>query len=149
MRILLAVDGSEHSDVATQSLLERPWPQGTLVRVLAVAQVPFVPVDAFGGVGLGNYNYELLTPALLDQGQKVVERTAARIREAGLIVESSVARGDARAEIVRAATELKAHLVIVGSHGRTGLQRWVLGSVAEYVVRHAPCSVEVARRASY
>jgi nucleotide-binding universal stress UspA family protein len=149
MRILLAVDGSEHSDVATQSLLERPWPKGTLVRVLAVAQVPFVPVDAFGGVGLGNYNYELLTPALLEQGQKVVERTTARIREGGLVAEGSVARGDARAEIIRAATELKAHLVIVGSHGRTGLQRWVLGSVAEYVVRHAPCSVEVARRASY
>jgi nucleotide-binding universal stress UspA family protein len=149
MRILLAVDGSEHSDVATESLLARPWPRGTSVRVLAVAQVPFVPVDAFGGVGLGNYNYELLTPALLDQGQKVVERSVAHIREAGLSVEGLVARGDARAEIVRAATEMKADLVVVGSHGRTGLQRWVLGSVAEYVVRHAPCSVEVARRASY
>jgi nucleotide-binding universal stress UspA family protein len=149
MRILLAVDGSEHSEVATETLLERPWPKDTSVRVLAVAQVPFVPVDAFGGVGLGNYNYELLTPALLDQGQKVVERSVRRVREAGLIVEGIVARGDARAEIVRAATEMKANLVVMGSHGRTGLQRWVLGSVAEYVVRHAPCSVEVARRASY
>ena len=149
MRILMAVDGSEHSDVATQCLIERPWPKDTIVRVLAVAQVPFVPVDAFGGVGLGNYNYELLTPALLEQGQKVVERTVAQVREAGLAVEGMVARGDARAEIVRAATELKADLVIMGSHGRTGLQRWVLGSIAEYVVRHAPCSVEVARRPSY
>jgi nucleotide-binding universal stress UspA family protein len=149
MRILLAVDGSEHSEAATRALIERPWPEGSVVRVLAVAQVPVVPVDAFGGVGTSTYNYELLTPALLEQGQAVVDRTVAQIRDAGLAVEGLVARGDPRAEIVRAATELKAQLVIVGSHGRTGLERWVLGSVAEYIVRHAPCSVEVARRPSY
>ncbi|MCE9578940.1 MAG: universal stress protein [Deltaproteobacteria bacterium] len=43
------------------------------------------------------------------------------------------------------ATELKADLVIVGSHGRRGLRRWLLGSVAEATVRHAPCDVLVAR----
>jgi nucleotide-binding universal stress UspA family protein len=148
MRILLAVDGSEHSDVATRSLLARPWPPETAVRVVTVAQVPFVPVDAFSGVGLSSHNYELLTPALLEQAQGVVTRTVAQLQAAGIKAEGVVPRGDARVEIVAAATEWKAHLIIVGSHGRTGLQRWLLGSVAEYIVRHAPCSVEVARRTS-
>lgn len=146
MRILLAADGSEHSEVAIQQLLERPWPQGSQVRIVAVAQIVPVPVDAFGGVGMTNHNYELLTPALLEQAQAVVDRTLARLRDAGIEADGLVPRGDARVEIVAAAADWKADLIIIGSHGRTGLQRWLLGSVAEYIVRHAPCSVEVARR---
>ena len=49
--------------------------------------------------------------------------------------------------LIEAATKAAADLVVVGSHGRRGLQRWVLGSVAESTVRHAPCSVLVARAA--
>ena len=146
MRILLAVDGSEHSDVALRCLLERPWPEGSVVRVVTVAQVPFVPVDAFSGVGMSSHNYELLTPALLEQAQGVAAKTVAQLQGAGVRAEAIVPRGDPRVEVVTAATEWKAHLILVGSHGRTGLQRWLLGSVAEYIVRHAPCSVEVARR---
>jgi nucleotide-binding universal stress UspA family protein len=146
MRILLAVDGSEHSDAATRNLIERPWPPETVVRVVTVAQIPLVPVDAFGGVGLSTHNYELLTPALFEQAQAVVARTVDQLRSAGIDAEGVVPRGDARVEIVAAATEWRADLIIVGSHGRTGLQRWLLGSVAEYIVRHAPCSVEIARR---
>jgi nucleotide-binding universal stress UspA family protein len=146
MRILLAVDGSEHSDVATRNLIERPWPPETVVRVVTVAQIPFVPVDAFGGVGVGGNNYEQLTPALFEQAQAVMTRTVAQLQGAGIKAEGVVPRGDARVEIVAAATEWRADLIMVGSHGRTGLQRWLLGSVAEYIVRHAPCSVEIARR---
>ena len=53
--------------------------------------------------------------------------------------------GDPRMEIVEEAKRSQADLIILGSHGRTGVARWLMGSVAEYVVRHAPCSVEVAR----
>ena len=146
MRILLAVDGSEHSEVATRGLIERPWPDGSVVRVVSVAQIPLVPVDAFAGVGMSSHNYELLSPALLEQAREVATRTVAQLQGAGLRAEAVVPRGDPRAEIVKAAAEWEAHLIMVGSHGRTGLQRWLLGSVAEYIVRHAPCSVEVVRR---
>jgi nucleotide-binding universal stress UspA family protein len=59
-----------------------------------------------------------------------------------------VVRGDAHQEIVRAAESRKASYVVVGTHGRTGITRLVLGSVAERVARHAPCSVLVARPAT-
>ena len=146
MRVLLAVDGSDHSAVAMESLLERPWPGGTVVRVFTSVLVPFAPVDVFGGGGVATYNYEQLTPALMQQGQALVDRHVARLQEAGFTAEGLTARGDARVEIVAAAEDWPARLIVMGSHGHTGAKRWLLGSVAEYVVRHASCSVEVARR---
>jgi nucleotide-binding universal stress UspA family protein len=53
--------------------------------------------------------------------------------------------GDARSCIVDEAKEWGADLIVVGSHGYTGLKRLLLGSVAQSVVTHAPCSVEVVR----
>lgn len=61
--------------------------------------------------------------------------------------ERIVTEGPAAAAIVRTAEQLHADLVVVGTVGRTGLPRLLLGSVAEAVVRYAPCSVLVARRA--
>ena len=54
-----------------------------------------------------------------------------------------VTLGPAAGSIIEAAATLPAALVVVGTHGRTGLARWVLGSVAERVMRQAPCSVLV------
>lgn len=56
-----------------------------------------------------------------------------------------IERGSAYAEIVRRAEAWQADFIVMGSHGRTGLSRAVLGSVAERVVQHAPCSVLIAR----
>jgi nucleotide-binding universal stress UspA family protein len=64
---------------------------------------------------------------------------------AGLEVEDMVARGDAAAEIVRVAAERGAGLIIISSHGRTGLGRILFGSTAESVVRHAHCPVLVVK----
>jgi nucleotide-binding universal stress UspA family protein len=68
--------------------------------------------------------------------------------ELGLeLTEVFVERGSAYAEIVRRAEDWGADVIVIGSHGRTGLARAVLGSVAERVVEHAPCSVLIARPA--
>jgi nucleotide-binding universal stress UspA family protein len=61
-------------------------------------------------------------------------------------VETSMREGNPATEIVDEAKEWRADLIIVGSHGYTGFKRLVLGSVAQSVVGHAPCSVEVVRR---
>ncbi|MBK7643671.1 MAG: universal stress protein [Planctomycetes bacterium] len=63
----------------------------------------------------------------------------------GVTAEVLVEPGRARGVIPDAAEQLSAELVVVGTHGRTGLTRMLLGSVAESVVRHAPCSVLVVR----
>jgi nucleotide-binding universal stress UspA family protein len=57
--------------------------------------------------------------------------------------------GSAPDQIVRAASELDADLIVVGTHGRTGVRRLLLGSVAENVVRRAGCAVFVVRRKDY
>ena len=78
--------------------------------------------------------------------EHVVARAAERLGRAGLSVETVVREGDPRTVIVDEATEWRADLIVVGSHGHTGLKRLLLGSVAHAVVAHAPCSVEVVRR---
>jgi nucleotide-binding universal stress UspA family protein len=60
-------------------------------------------------------------------------------------IECHVGRGGAGAEIVRFAAEVNADLVVMGTHGRQGMSRALVGSVAEYVVRHAGCPVLVVR----
>ncbi|PYT09057.1 MAG: hypothetical protein DMF60_03355 [Acidobacteria bacterium] len=56
--------------------------------------------------------------------------------------------GDPRSVIVDEAKDWSANLIVVGSHGYTGVKRWLLGSVAHSVVSHAPCSVEVVRKST-
>jgi nucleotide-binding universal stress UspA family protein len=62
-----------------------------------------------------------------------------------LEVETIFAEGDPGHEIVRVAEELNADLVVLGTHGLTGLKRIAIGSVAEFVGRHAPCAVFTVR----
>jgi len=64
---------------------------------------------------------------------------------AGLNVEEVMVHGDAAAEIVRVAEEREVDLIVISSHGRTGLGRILFGSTAEAVVRHASCPVLVVK----
>jgi len=63
----------------------------------------------------------------------------------GLKVEEVIGHGDAAAEIVRVADEREVDLIVISSHGRTGLGRIIFGSTAEAVVRHARCPVLVVK----
>jgi nucleotide-binding universal stress UspA family protein len=143
MKILLATDASEYSEAAVEALLEHRWPKDAQLRVLSVAHTP-VPVDAHPGVE-ANY-HAIWAESTAKKAQDTVNRTADRIRAAGLTVEPLIRHGNPGSEIVKEAEQWSADLILVGSHGRTGITRWLLGSVAEQVVRHAPCSVEVVRK---
>jgi nucleotide-binding universal stress UspA family protein len=76
----------------------------------------------------------------------ILPRAAERLGTKGLPIETVVRQGDPRSAIVDEAEEWAADLIVVGSHGRTGIKRWLLGSVAQSLVSHAPCSVVVVRR---
>ena len=144
MKILLAVDGSEHSAAAVEEVATRPWPPGTTVSVLsAVGRVvpPATEVWYDAGGSLEQARQELTRHA-----EQLAAGVAERLRASGLTAEATVRDGDPRAVIVDEAEEWDADLVVVGSHGYTGLKRWLLGSVAQAVVGHAPCSVEVVRK---
>jgi nucleotide-binding universal stress UspA family protein len=73
---------------------------------------------------------------------------AETLKQKGLTVDSAVRDGDARSVIVDEARKWPADLIVLGSHGYTGIKRLLLGSVALSVVSHAPCSVEVVRQQS-
>ena len=144
MKILLAVDGSEYAAAAVEAVAARPWPSGTAVRVLSAVEMVVTPGTELwfdAGGQLESARREMTTRA-----EQLAASVAETLRAAGLTAETAVRDGDPRSVIVDEAEEWDADLIVVGSHGYTGLKRWLLGSVAQSVVSHAPCSVEVVRR---
>jgi nucleotide-binding universal stress UspA family protein len=143
MKIVLALDGSTEAQQALQAVAARPWPRGSVARVLSVWQSPYVLAtssEAMSGAAL-----EQVAADLEAQAKRVVARGVESLRPSDFTLESVVRRGDPKREIVADAEEWGADLIVLGSHGHAGLGRWLLGSTADYVVRHAPCSVEVIR----
>jgi nucleotide-binding universal stress UspA family protein len=143
MKILLAVDGSPHSQDAVDEIARRPWPPGITIRVLSVIQPYTPPATEFV---LAGATLEGMRRQQTSEAEGLTARAAATVKAATVTTETIVREGDPRSAIVDEAEEWGADLIVVGSHGRTGLKRWLLGSVAHAVVGHAPCSVEVVRR---
>jgi len=154
VNILLAVDGSAPSEEAVRELASRPWPQPSTVRVLYVEPLPMLGAAAYAPPPMTVASTSLPV-AVLDAEREATERAAAiaakhaeKLKAVGLATEFRQRRGDVGSEIVDEAKEWPADLIVMGSHGRTGLKRLLLGSVAHAVVSRAPCSVEVVRRES-
>ena len=144
MKILLAIDGSEDSAEAVKAVAGRPWPDGAQVRVLsAVERVTPSAAEVWYDAG---GSLEEAQQVLTKRADQLTASVAERLRASGLTAEAAVRDGDPRSVIVDEAEEWGADLIVVGSHGYTGLKRWLLGSVAQSVVGHAPCSVEIVRR---
>ncbi len=149
MKILLAVDGSKFSDAAVQSVIEQVPPQGTEVRVLHVVEPPskglefaVAAAEQVAGCALS------LAPeveAELKRADALVAKSAELLRSKGLTAIAAVEQGDPKSKIIEAASKCRADLIVVGSHGRKGLEHFLLGSVSEAVARHAECSVEIVR----
>ncbi len=85
----------------------------------------------------------------LKRGKELAERIKPVVVEAGFRVTTAIEQGDPRFAIVEYAAQWKADLIVVGSHGRKGLGRLLIGSVAEHVARHANCSVLIVRVPSH
>ena len=141
MNVLLAIDDSEFSTAAVQSVIEKFQPSDTQVHVLHV--VGPIAVSAPPQMAPG-YAPEL--EELVKEGQKLVEAAAEKLRQAGFRVTASVEKGDPRSAIVDHAAAWPADMIVVGSHGKRGLTRFLLGSTSEAVARFAPCSVQIVRK---
>jgi nucleotide-binding universal stress UspA family protein len=143
MRILLAIDGSPHSQAAVDEVARRPWPSKSQIRVMSVIQPYVPPATEFV---LAGSTFEDMRQQQASSAEEIIDRAAELLKKAGLSAETAVREGDPRSAIVDEADEWGADLIVVGSHGLTGLTRWLLGSVAQAIVGHAPCSVEVVRQ---
>lgn len=81
----------------------------------------------------------------VNEAKALLAKTAKTLSAAGFRTETALRKGDIRETIIDSAAEWDVDLIVVGSHNRSGVHRFLLGSVAESVARHAPCSVEIVR----
>ena len=139
-RILVAIDGSETSEHAFDSALQLARDNGAQLQPLYVVDNPLMAYDALG------YDPSILRDAFLEEGGRITAEaqssmTRDAVRGAPRIAEvDPVGNGIAQC-ILAAAVDLKADLVVMGTHGRRGFRRLMLGSVAERFVRMAVCPV--------
>lgn len=140
MRIVLGVDASMFSEEAAQAIMRQFQPQDTEIQVLHVLQTTSISPPPEMAAG---YAPELA--GLTGTARELVERIARTLRAGGFKVNTVIKEGDARLAIIDSAVEWKADLIVVGSHGRSALQRLLLGSTADSVARTAHCSVEIVR----
>jgi nucleotide-binding universal stress UspA family protein len=140
VKVLIPIDDSEFSQAALRAVATQIRPEGSEILVVHVLQpIASAPVPQMD---------PRYAPELEGRGKEargLVERAASTLRSSGFKVETAVEKGDIRLEIIDVAAEWKADLIVLGSHGRTGLPRLLLGSVAEFVARNAPCSVQIVR----
>lgn len=147
MKLLLAVDGSSFSIHAIQSVLDMFSPGQTDVRVVHAVEWPkAAPISyAFAEGPEATRGIMILREEMNRAGAALVEEAAERLRTKSFRVTTELREGDARHVILDAAADWHPDLIAIGSHGRHGFDRFMLGSVSEGVVRHASCSVLVVR----
>lgn len=142
MKILIALDASQHSERALEFVTRMRWPAGSRVIVLSVMQ-PVVNAVA------GPYEPATVEVELMAEQRRVLEELVSnaerRLRECGFATESRVLAGDPRETLAQEARDERADLLVMGSHGRTGIAKLMLGSVSSHIVTHAPCSVLVVK----
>lgn len=145
MKILLAIDGSPHSDLAVKQVATQPWPTNSAVEVLTVIHptIPMVVEPTFMLAAASVQQAEELRAVarrVIDAAGKQLARSAQ-----GLTVTTKILDGAPAHAIVDEARAWGADLIVLGSHGYGFMTRMIPGSVAGAVVADAPCSVQVVR----
>jgi nucleotide-binding universal stress UspA family protein len=147
-KILLATDGSECSEAAARSIAANPWPAGSEVRIVSVVELSPAWFRAPYPAYFDAKAMEVLRGEAMQRAQEAVMAAEQIVANAGLPASGTEAVPCASAKelILSEAAEWGADLIMVGSHGRRGASRFLLGSVSEAVALHAGCSVEIIRR---
>lgn len=136
MRLLVAIDSSPVSDTIIREVVRRPWAPGTIASVLHVLDLALLPTNAN------------VLQTVYRSAEVLVNSASAKLGGAGLQTEAKVLEGDPRSTIAEYAQKSAADMAFVGSHGASGLVRFLLGSVAQGTLRRSPCSVEIVRQVS-
>lgn len=133
-QILVATDFSDGSDEALDKAIEVAKQAEAEVELLHVLELG---ADTFP-YGLAAYDDHA---GLLKHIESELQKRAARVADAGVTVTTKMVEGAAPAEIVQRARKIRADVIVVGTHGRTGLSHVLLGSVAGRVVQKSACAV--------
>lgn len=141
--ILLPTDFSECANYALSYATSLAREFKALILCVHVVE-PVVPTVSYTGI-TEPMPIADISERLEDSATRELPKIAECEECAGLEVEEVIAHGDAAAEIVHVAKERSVDLIVIASHGRTGLGRILFGSTAEAVVRHASCPVLVVK----
>jgi nucleotide-binding universal stress UspA family protein len=137
--ILVAIDGSKISSQALEAAIEeaRVW-KATVHAIYVVETGLFssLPMDS---------TWEIMYSMLENEGNRALATAREMAERSGVKIETLMKQGHAGNEIVRAAADLGADLVIVGSHGKSEVDRLLLGSVSSFVVSNSGKTVMVVR----
>ncbi|HXZ49052.1 MAG TPA: universal stress protein [Usitatibacter sp.] len=142
-RILVPVDGSATANRGLREAVRLAQDQGAKLRLVHV-----VDEGAALGVAEAGVDVEGLVEALVKNGRAVLERARRSAEKLGARPETAIYEtmaGPASESILREARKWRADLIVMGTHGRRGLRRIVLGSDAEHVLRETPVPVLFVR----
>src|SRR5512134_944231 len=137
MKVLIGIDSSSSSEALIEEVMARPWPGGTRFCVIHVLDLATSPLRRTGGRSFEEEQFRASEVLVASASDKLASR--------GLEVLARVGKGHTASKILEYSSEWDADYVIVGSRGRSGVKRFLLGSVANAVLRHAACSVEIVR----
>ncbi|HEY6248004.1 MAG TPA: universal stress protein [Pyrinomonadaceae bacterium] len=146
MKILLAIDGSNYSNAAIESVALRPWPRNAEIKVVMAVEMPTV-------IGMEPWAtspeyFEELEMAIRDAAKEVIDGALQKLKanpDKTLKVSTEIIQGPPRQVIVEEAERWNADLIVMGSRGLGAWNRLLLGSVSSGVIHHAKCSVEIVR----
>jgi nucleotide-binding universal stress UspA family protein len=144
-KILLATDFSDGSDDALAAAIDVATRVGATLEIVHVVNLTYEEFPF--GVPMPFSESD----AVIASAERALGERAAQARRAGLSCETRVLRGSPDVEIIRWAADTGASLIVVGTHGRTGLAHVVVGSIAERIVQHAGrpvLTVPLARKAA-
>lgn len=141
MNVLVGVDDSPFSRAALDYVKRLSWSSNTEFLVVSACPPVFIgPGEAVAADAIMELNRQQER-----YHRETAEKGASELQAAKLRARPRMLSGDPRHVLVDEAREFKADLMVVGSHGRSGVAKLLLGSVASHVVSHAPCSVLVVR----
>jgi nucleotide-binding universal stress UspA family protein len=143
-RVLHPTDFSKASGTAlTRAIAEAKQGRGELLLVHVLA--PVIPMAGAGEGYLAPSVYEQMSKSARAWAQKQMDRLLAKAKTARVRARGMLLEGVAHEQIARAAKRQRADLIVMGTHGRTGMARFFLGSVAARVAATAPCPVLTVR----
>jgi len=138
-KIIVAVDGSPISAAAFRAALQQALAWDAELHIVYV-----IETGLFKNIPADN-TVEILYNMLQIEGQNVVENLIASGERAGITPNAHLKEGHVGQTILSLAKEIDADLVVLGSHGKSDIERFLLGSVTSFVIAHSPTSTLVVR----
>lgn len=146
MKILIAIDGSEDADYALEFALRFPFPRDSSMTVVAVVDdIPLIQAEIDALNEEQSRSLQTARDRLQEDAEEQLERAANRLREDEWAGMTMIRSGSPVEEILSAAKEIDADLIVVGSHGAGLARQFLLGSVSDRILETAPCSVLVVK----